>query len=60
MTVQIFVYKFFFAIVFFGEKNNTHEIFHILKMKAHLKKHILEIKAYSETNFENENMFLEK
>ena len=29
-------------------------------MKANLKKHILEIKAYSETHFDNENMFSEK
>ena len=35
VTVQIFVYKFLFTIVFFGKKkNNTHETFHILKMKA--------------------------
>ena len=58
MTVQIFVYKFLFTIVFFGKrKNNTHETFHILKMKAISKKnHILEMNAYSETHFENENM----
>ena len=37
-------------IVFFGKrKNNTQETFHILEMKAH-----------SETHFENENVFLEK
>ena len=29
-------------------------------MKANLKKHILEMKAYSETHFDNENMFSEK
>ena len=39
VNVQIFVYKFLFTIVFFGKKkNNTHETFHILKMKAYLKK----------------------
>ena len=38
VTVQIFVYKSLFTIVFFGKrKNNTHETFHILKMKAHFE-----------------------
>ena len=39
VTIQIFVYKFLFTIVFVGKrKNNTQETFHILKMKAHFKK----------------------
>ena len=38
VTVQIFVYKSLFTIVFFGKrKNSTHETFHILKMKAHFE-----------------------
>ena len=46
VTVQIFVYKYLFTIVFFGKnKNNTHETFHILKMKANFEK---------ETHFGNE------
>ena len=36
MTVQIFVYKFLFTIVYFGKKkDSTHETFHILEMNAH-------------------------
>ena len=36
VTVQIFIYKFLFTTMFFGKrKNNGHETFHILKMKAH-------------------------
>ena len=39
VTVQIFVYKFLFTIVFFGKrKKKTHETFHILKMKTHFEK----------------------
>ena len=47
VTVQIFVYKFLFTIVFFGkkEKQQSRNLSHY-KMKAH-----------SETHFENENMF---
>ena len=49
VTVQIFVYRFLFTIVFFGKrKNNTHKIFHILKMKAYFEK---------EQHFENESSF---
>ena len=41
---------------FFGKrKNDTHKAFHILKMKACFEK-----EPYSETHFENENMFMEK
>ena len=33
------MYRFLFTIVFFGKmKNNTHQTFHILKMKAHFEK----------------------
>ena len=33
------MYRFLFTIVFFGKrKNNTHQTFHILKVKAHFKK----------------------
>ena len=43
-------------------KNNTHNTFLILKMKAHFeKKYILKMKGHSETHFwqhfDNENMF---
>ena len=39
VTINIFVYEFLFTTVFFGKrKNNTHETFHILKMKAHFEK----------------------
>ena len=42
------MYRFLFTIVFFGKrKNNTHETFHILKIKTH-----------SETHYENENIQL--
>ena len=65
LTEQIFVYKFLvykflFTIVFFGKKkDNTHETFYTLKIKAHsIKNHILRMKAHFETHFENENMFL--
>ena len=44
VTVQIFVYKLLFTIVFFGKmkktsRNITHS-FHILKTKAHFKKEL--------------------
>ena len=43
------MYRFLFTIVFFvKKKNNTHKTFHILKMKARLKK---------EPHFENESSF---
>ena len=42
VNVQIFVYR---------KRNNTHKIFHILKMKAHFEK---------EPQFENESIFSEK
>jgi hypothetical protein len=49
VTVHISVYNFLFRIVFFGKrKNNTHETFHILKMKAHFE---------TETHFGNESSF---
>ena len=52
VTVQIFVYKLLFTIVFFGKmKKKPHKTFHILKMKAHFEK---------EPHFENENMLLKK
>ena len=52
VTVEIFVYKLLFTIVFFGKmkktsRNITHS-FHILKTKAHFKK---------ELHFENESTF---
>ena len=52
-TVQIFVYKFLFTIVFFGIKKKKHvgNLSHF-KTETHFVK-----KAHSETNFENENMF---
>ena len=48
VTVQIFVYKFLFTIVFFAKGKNTHETFHILKMKTLFEK---------EPHFGNENSF---
>ena len=42
--LQIFVYN----CVFWKRKNNTHETFHILKMKAHFKE---------ESHFGNERSF---
>ena len=59
VTVQIFVYKFLFTIVFFRKrKNNTHETLKIWKWKHILEtNYILEMKAHSETHFENENRF---
>ena len=61
VTVQIFVYKFLFTIVFFGKRKKPHETFHIFKMKTHFeKKNILKMKAHSKPHLENENMFLEK
>ena len=46
------MYRFLFTIVFFGKrKDNTHQTFHILKMKAHLKKEPhLEMKTLSKTH----------
>ena len=60
VTVQIFVYKFLFTIVFSLEKGKTTltKPFTFLKWKHILKtNHISEMKAHSETHFENENMF---
>ena len=49
MTVHIFVYKFLFTIVFFWKKEKQHS-----QSLSHF-----ENKAHSETQFENENVFLE-
>ena len=39
VTVQIFVYKFLFTIVFFGKRQkNTHRTSRILKIKTHFEK----------------------
>ena len=61
MTVQIFVYKFLFTIVFFGKmKEKTHETFHILKIKTPFEKNrILKMKTPSENepHFENGSSF---
>ena len=49
VTVQIFVYKFLYTIVFFGERKiKPHKIIHILKMKTTFEK---------DPHFENENTF---
>ena len=56
MVVLIFFSKFVYNCVFRNRgKNNTHESFHILKMKAH----ILKMKAHfeKETHFGNESSF---
>ena len=57
ISKAIFVYN----CVFRKKEKNTHETFHILKMKTHFEKEPrFKMEAHSETHVENENMFLEK
>ena len=62
VTVQIFVYRFLFTIVFFGKrKKPLTKSFTFWKWKHISKKnHILETKAHFKTHFENENVFIFK
>ena len=59
MTVQIFVYKFLFTIVFFGKRKKTlTKPLTFWKWKHISKKnHILEMKVHSKTHFGNESSF---
>ena len=61
VTVQIIEYKFLFIIVFLEKvKTTLIKPFTFWKWKKISKNnHILEMKAHSETHFENENMFSE-